>query len=121
MKVQSIVFIGAIVILCILNIPGSPVSVKLSLTSVLLAVSTVSSGLIYYFLNNIPDSQYSLLVSSSKSVVVWHSIYTCKSLLPMYSGANKEIMGINYLQTYICVYCGKFEFHMTTFHTWLID
>ena len=36
MKVKSIVFIGGIAILGVLNIPGLPLAVKLALTSVLL-------------------------------------------------------------------------------------
>ena len=74
MKLKFLVFVSVIVILSIINIPGIPVPVRLTIYGMLFTASTASSATAFYFFHSIPETQYSLLVSSSKSVIVWHSI-----------------------------------------------
>ena len=79
MNVKIFVIIVIIVILSLLNIPGIPIPVRMTFYGLLITASTVSSATAYYYFSSIPETQYSLLVSSSKSVIVWHSVFASES------------------------------------------
>ena len=73
MKIKQKIFVSVMLILGVLNIPGIPAPVRMTFYGMLLTASTAASATIFYFFSNIPVTKYSLLVSSSKSVIVWHS------------------------------------------------
>ena len=74
MKIKLIIFLSVILILGVFNIPGIPVPVRMAFYGVLLTASTASSATAFYYFSSIPETKYTLLVSSSKSVIVWHSV-----------------------------------------------
>ena len=80
MKVKLVGFLVLIVILGLFNTPGIPIPVRLTFYSVMLAGSTLASATAYYYFSSIPETQYSLLVSASKSFIVWHAVYAGKSI-----------------------------------------
>ena len=74
MNLKYITLITSFAVFGIVLLPGVPIPVRMTITTVMYIPSIFASGSSFYYYHKIPESRYSLLTTSAKSVVAYHMI-----------------------------------------------
>ena len=94
MNLKYITLITSFAVFGIVLLPGVPIQVRMTITTVMYIPSIFASGSSFYYYHKIPESRYSLLTTSAKSVVAYHmitstSIYV-RDMLMLFSESYKQ-------------------------------
>ena len=86
MKPKLIVALGFLTIFSLVNIPSVPVPARISTYSLALIPSLFASGVTYWYYESTPEVMCTVLTTSAKSVVGWHSVLSASLVFQITAG-----------------------------------